>query len=39
MICAMSGGFGHDAASGIAARGAAMKFRQWPAATEDQIWQ
>jgi hypothetical protein len=26
-------------AGGIAARGAGMKFHQWPAAVEDQIWQ
>jgi hypothetical protein len=31
--------FGMMRASGIAARRAGMKFQQWPAAVEDQIWQ
>jgi hypothetical protein len=31
--------FGMTRASGIAARRAGMKFQQWPAAVEDQIWQ
>jgi hypothetical protein len=40
MIYAMSGGFfGMTWVSGIAARGAGMKFHQWRAAAEDQIWQ
>jgi hypothetical protein len=40
IIYATSGGFfGMTRASGIAARRAGMKFHQWPAAVEDQIWQ
>jgi hypothetical protein len=31
--------FGMTRASGIAALRAGMKFRKWPAAVEDQIWQ
>jgi hypothetical protein len=31
--------FAMTRASGIAARRAGMKFHQWPAAVEDQIWQ
>jgi hypothetical protein len=30
---------GMTRASGITARRAGMKFHQWPAAAEDQIWQ
>jgi hypothetical protein len=40
IIYAASGGFfGMPRASRIAARGAGIKFHQWPAAIEDQIWQ
>jgi hypothetical protein len=39
LLCNFWRFFGMARASGIAARRAGMKFHQWPAAVEDQIWQ
>jgi hypothetical protein len=38
-LCHVGRFLGTTRASGIAARGAAMKFHQWPAAAADQVWQ